>query len=116
MTHELCIRRAVAMTGRTALWMLLQRFMIERGKATQVELTQLLMHTFNGDLELYLDGLDTILMSMHKTPDEELLHGLIEPQLRRCSQLSSEFVFYDARRDAEGTSTGSEGAAFWRYS
>ena len=54
------------LSGRMALWYLLQRFRLEYGHAKQIELSRMFAHKFEGDLELYLDGLDAILLSMHK--------------------------------------------------
>ena len=72
------------LSGRLALWHLYGQYIVERGQASQVELTQLLAHQFDGDLSIYLDGLDAILLSFHKEPDEDLLLTLVEPQLRKC--------------------------------
>ncbi len=84
-----------SLAGRLALWLLQQRFKLERGQATQVEMTRLMAHKFDGDLELYLDGLDTILLQFQKEPEESFLLALVEPQLRKAKFLAPDFVFYD---------------------
>ena len=95
------ISHAVPMTGQYALWLLIRRFRLQSGRATQIELTQLLDHHYQVDLESYLDGLETILIAMHKPPDEDMLHAIIEPQLRKCTALQPEFVQYDGAYEGD---------------
>ncbi|CAK0824602.1 unnamed protein product, partial [Prorocentrum cordatum] len=65
------------------------------GAATQVDLTTLMKHEFQGDLSLNLDGLDAILEHLRDPPDEALLHAVVVPQLRKCKPLAFDFELYD---------------------
>ena len=74
---------------------MLERFKVDYGHALQIDTFRLSSHEFEGDLELYLAGLESILMGMHQQPDPHWLHSIVERNLRRCKALSPEFVFYD---------------------
>ena len=77
------------------MWILLNRYHVDRGQAQQVDLSALNALEFKGDLEGYLDQLDSILSGMVKPPDEDILHILVEPQLRKCKAMIAEFLAYD---------------------
>ena len=99
--REGCYRQGGPPSGRWALWQAIRKYLLQRGTATQVDLTALMNHEFRGDLSVYLDGLDAILMHLSKPPEEELLHACVEPQLRRCKALELDFKMYD--RAPEGS-------------
>lgn len=99
--REACYRDGSQPSGRWSLWHALQRYMLERGTATQVDLTALMSHEYRNDLSVYLDGLDTILMHLQQPPEEDLLHACVEPQLRKCKALELDLKIYD--RAAEGS-------------
>ena len=50
---------------------------------------------FSGDLEAYLDALDSRLSLMVKGPDESLLLAIVEPELRQFPDLALEFSIFD---------------------
>jgi hypothetical protein len=93
--QQTALDRGETLPGRLALCILHQRFRLESGQTAQVEMTKLMALRFNGDLELFLDSLDTVLASMSKEPDEAFLMALIEPEHRKAKSMSHEFVFYD---------------------
>ena len=103
--QEARARECKPMTGRAALWLFLQRYKIDRGQMKQVELPQQIVLEFKGDLEAYLDGSDSRLLRLVSKPDEDVLHALIEPQLRRCKALAPEFVTYDRAEDGDPEKT-----------
>ena len=74
---------------------MLARFKVDYGHALQIDTMRLSAHEFDGDLELYLTGLESILMGMQHQPDPHWLHSIVEKNLRRCKLLAPEFVFYD---------------------
>ena len=77
------------------LYLLLKRFDIERGQALQVDMQVLLAHKWQGNLEIYLNGLDRKLMQFVKEPDPYLLLSLVEPELRKAKeQLAPEIATY----------------------
>ena len=49
------------MSGRAALWMIMRKYTVDAGALHRVGLSQLMNHSYSGDLGLYLDGLDKIL-------------------------------------------------------
>ena len=63
------LREGKVPTGASILFMVLNRYAIERSQAAQVDITTLLAHKFHGNLEEYLDGLDTKLSTLTKEPD-----------------------------------------------
>ena len=92
-------RTGLQVSGRAALWHLLHRHKLDHGQALHVDLTMLMKLEFKVDLEVYLNALDGILMGLAKPPDEELLHALVEPQLRKCKALAPDFVSYGRAAD-----------------
>ena len=52
MAQEQGVRVCEPFAGASALWMLLHRFRLQRGAATQVGLQKLMAHEYHGDLEL----------------------------------------------------------------
>ena len=54
-------RRGLDVSGRAALWFVLQKYVVEAGALQQVGLSRLMELTFSGDLGLFLDSLDRIL-------------------------------------------------------
>ena len=88
-------RRGEPLAGRAALWMMLQRFRLERGQAMCVDLSTLVQLTFQGDLESFLASWDHTLMALAKLPDEDMMLALIETQLRRCKGMGPTFVVFD---------------------
>ena len=51
-------RRGLDVSGRAALWFVLQKYVVEAGALQQVGLSRLIGLTFSGDLGLFLDSLD----------------------------------------------------------
>ena len=72
--------------------MILHGYVIEKSQAAQVDMLSLMMHKYNGNLEVYLDGLDSKLSMLSKEPDPDLLLSLVEPELRKVAALAPEFV------------------------
>ncbi|CAK0800353.1 unnamed protein product [Prorocentrum cordatum] len=99
--REQCYKQGVPPAGRWAFWHAIRKSVLERGTATQVDLTALMTREFRGDLSLYLDGLDAILEHLREPPDEALLHACVVPQLRKCRPLALDFELYD--RAEEGS-------------
>ena len=60
------------------------------------EAASLVKHEFKGDLESYLAAWDHLLMSLAKTPDDDLLLALLETQLRKSKAMGPMFVVFDA--------------------
>jgi hypothetical protein len=60
---------------------------------------------YKGNLEQYLDKLDSLLLNLAKEPDEEFLHAIVESQLRLCKAMVSDFMMYDAAPDGVVEST-----------
>eukprot|EP00974_Lingulodinium_polyedra_P133000 11223963-Lingulodinium_polyedra.AAC.1 len=60
---------------------------------------------FNGELEVYLDALDARLALMITEPDEALLLAIVEPELRKVSDLAYEFAVYDRAPDGSPEKT-----------
>ena len=89
------LQKGETLAGRLALWLLRHRYMLESGDTAQVEMTRLMNLRFNGDLELYLDSLDTVLGTMANQPDEKFLMALVVPELRKAKAMTHDFVFYD---------------------
>ena len=58
------------MSGRAALWFVLQKYVVEAGALKQVGLSRLIGLTFSGDLGLFLDSLDKILTELVEPASE----------------------------------------------
>ena len=67
----------------------------------RVNLAALNALKYHGELEVYLDALDSRLTMMTTEPDEALLLAIVEPELRKCADLAYEFAIFD--RAADGT-------------
>ena len=79
----------------------LQKYKMAKGVAQKVDYTSLISHTFEGDLSLYLDGLDTILNRFQEPVEEALLHTCIEPQLGKCKALAIDFQIYERAEEGD---------------
>lgn len=88
-------------SGRAFAYMFLRRYDLDRGQVFHVDLTALVALECKEDLESYLDNVDYVLLGMSKMPDENLLHAIVIPQLRKSKALQPEFVSYD--RAPEGS-------------
>ena len=93
--QERCSRELRPFGGRPVLFMILKRYELNYGQALQVDLSSLSALKFSGDLEAYLDALDSRLSVMVKEPDESLLLAIVEPELRQCPELALEFGIFD---------------------
>ena len=67
--------RGEPLSGRAALYILLKRYEIDRGAAVQVDLSVLLALTYNGELELFLDKIDSVLAGLVVQPRGAALRG-----------------------------------------
>ena len=103
--HEEQVRLGRPLGGRAALWHIFQRFRMERGTAMCVDITALTGLEFRGDLEGFLAAWDHTLMALSKPPDGELVHALLEQQIRKCRSLTPAFVLYDASPEREPLDT-----------
>ena len=93
--QEQCNRELRPFGGRPVLYMILKRYELNYGQALQVDIAALQALTFKGDLEGYLDALDSRLAIMVQEPDQALLLSIVEPELRKCSELSLDFQLFD---------------------
>ena len=110
MYQEEQLHKGQPLCGRPALWIFLRRYTIDKGQSVHVDLNSLLKIEFDGDLELFLDTFDHCLLNLHVPPTEELLHAILEPQLRRCKGLAPAFLAYDAADDSSAIRTST-----WLY-
>ena len=85
-----------ATSGRALFWMLLKSFQLDLGQRLKVDIADLLGWKYKGDLGVYLDGLDQLLMGLSREPDEHLLAALVEHQLRLCKGLAPSFERFDS--------------------
>ena len=79
-------RRGLDVSGRAALWFVLQKYVVEAGALQQVGLSRLIGLTFSGDLGLFLDSLDKILTELAEPASEDLVSTIVVPQLREASK------------------------------
>ena len=79
-------RRGLDVSGRAALWFVLQKYVVEVGALQQVGLSRLMGLTFSGDLGLFLDSLDKILTELTEPASEDLVSTIVVPQLREASK------------------------------
>ena len=77
------------MSGRAALWFVLQKYVVEAGALQQVGLSRLIGLTFSGDLGLFLDSLDKILTELVEPASEDLVSTIVVPQLREASKIKT---------------------------
>ena len=68
---------------------------VERGKSIQADYQKVMSMKYNGDLQLYLDQVDQVMMDCQADMDPMFLLTLIEPQLRACKHMSTYFIAYD---------------------
>ncbi|CAK0791463.1 unnamed protein product, partial [Prorocentrum cordatum] len=93
--QERCAREIRPFGGRPVLYMILKRYEVNFGQALHVDLSTIQALKFSGDLEAYLDALDSRLSIMMKEPDEALLLAIVVPELRQCPDLALEFQIFD---------------------
>ena len=74
------------MSGRAALWFILQKYVVEAGALQQVGLSRLIGLTFSGDLGLFLESIDKILTELVDPAWEDLVSTIVVPQLREASK------------------------------
>ena len=79
-------RRGLDVSGRPALWFVLQKYVFEDGALQQVGLSNLIGLTFSGDLGLFLDSLVKILTELVEPALEDLVSTIVVPQLREASK------------------------------
>jgi hypothetical protein len=99
MYQEKALRRGEPLGGRTAMFILLQRYHIDSGTQMQVDLSSIMALKFDGDLEIFLDKLDYVLLEANTSIPEEFLYAIIEPELRKSEDLAPDFVVLDATED-----------------
>ena len=75
--REKCSHGDVVATDLARLLIVLQPYEIEKGQALRVDMEVLLAHRFHGNLEEYLERLDSKLSMMTKEPDLDLLRSSI---------------------------------------
>ena len=78
-------RRGLDVSGRAALWFVLQKYVVEAGALQQVGLSRLMGLTFSGDLGLFLDSLDKIVTELAEPASEDLVSTIVVPQFREAS-------------------------------
>ncbi|CAK0865136.1 unnamed protein product, partial [Prorocentrum cordatum] len=93
--QERCAREIRPFGGRPVLYMILKRYEVNFGQALHVDLSTIQALKFSGDLEAYLDALDSRLSIMMKEPDEALLLAIVVPELRQRPDLALEFQIFD---------------------
>ena len=79
-------RRGLDVSGRAALWFVLQKHVVDSGALQQVGLSRLMGLAFSGDLGLFLDSLDKILTELAELASEDLESTIVIPQLREGSK------------------------------
>ena len=72
-------RRGLDVSGRAALWFVLQKYVVEAGALQQVGLSRLIGLTFSGDLGLFLDSPDKILTELVEPASEDLVSTIVVP-------------------------------------
>jgi hypothetical protein len=73
----------------------------------QVDLAAITALHYDGDLEIFLDKLDYILLEANTAIPEEFLYAIVEPELRNCNDLAPDFVALDATEDGDPKRTTS---------
>jgi hypothetical protein len=107
MYQELNQRKGKPLGGRSALYIMLQRYHIDSGTQMQVDLTSIMSLKFETDLGIFLDRLDYILLEANTSIPEEFLYAIVEPELRKCRDLAPDFVALDATDDGDPKRTSS---------
>lgn len=100
--REQLTRRGLPLSGRAALWMVLDQFKLERGPAMCVDITALTSLEYKGDLQGFLSAWDYCLMALAKEPDPDLVHALLAQQLRKAKAMEPTFVAYDGSPEGHG--------------
>ena len=86
MCRDALQRRGLDVSGRAALWFVLQKYVVEAGALQQVGLSRLIGLTFSGDLGLFLDSRDKILTELVDPASKDLVSTIVVPQLREASK------------------------------
>ena len=73
-------------SGRAALWFIMQKYVVDAGALQQVGLSRRMGHAYSNDLGLYLDGLDKILEELAEPASEDLVATIVVPQLREAAK------------------------------
>jgi hypothetical protein len=105
--QELMLRKGEPLCGRSAVFILLRRYHIDSGTQMQMDLTSVMSLKYEGDLEIYLDKLDFILLEADTAIPEQFLYAIIEPELRKCKELAADFVYLDSTDDGDPRRTSS---------
>ena len=79
-------RRGIDVSGRAALWFVLQKYVVEAGAFQLVGLSRLIGLTFSGDLGVFLDSQDKILTELVEPASEDLVSTIVVPRLREASK------------------------------
>ena len=98
-------RNGVPTSGRAVLFTILRRFELDYGQAMRVHISALNALRYNGELEVFLDALDARLALMISEPDESLLLAIVEPELRKVTDLAYEFAVFDRAPDGSPAKT-----------
>jgi cytoplasmic iron level regulating protein YaaA (DUF328/UPF0246 family) len=64
MAQEALSKENIPLPGRVSFFLLLQRYKLDRGQSLHVDLSGLMQLEYKGDLEQYLDKLDSVLMNL----------------------------------------------------
>jgi hypothetical protein len=104
--RERSLKQGQSISGRVALWYLIERYRLDSGQTQHIDMQSLMSLKFQGDLELFLDTYDNILDNLEEVPTEAMLHAVLVPQLRHCKGLQPDFVTYDAADDSDGRGGG----------
>ena len=107
MYQEVNFRKGEPLGGRSAMFIVLQRYHIDSGTQMQVDLTSIMSLKFDTDFEVLLSRLDYVLMEANTSIPEEFLYASIEPELRKCRDLAADFVALDATDDGHPSRTSS---------
>ena len=99
--QELNLHKGEPLGGRQALFIMLKRYNIDSGTQMQLDLSKINTLKYDGDLEIFLDKLDYVLLDVNTSIPEEFLYAVIEPELRKCNELAPNFVALDATRDGD---------------
>ena len=78
--------RGLDVSGRAAMWFVLQKYAVEAGALQQVGLSRLIGLPFSGDLGLFLDSLNRISKELVEPASEDLVSTIVVPQLREASK------------------------------
>ena len=99
-------RRGLDVSGRAALWFVLQKYVVEAGALQQVGLSRLIGLTFPGDLGLFLDSRDKILTELVEPASEDWVSTIVVPQLREASKTKTYCSLADDINSFDRAATG----------